>query len=302
MRQGQLDESSMMPMRIESKYASRVHYLFSAAFISHVVDIVQFIWTHPSNQRRRARAIFRFANFQVRGRILRQSTLVPLGQRSKIIASLHRQAVSKAVCGNPPDYAEMLIWRQVLKPGDLFVDVGANVGSYTIWAGDLGAEVIALEPAKDTYKLLIENVALNGYPVQTICAAAGASAGKARFTIGRDALNRLDPVGSTEIEMLTIDSVIADRKVAGMKVDVEGFEIEVLRGCERALADQRLRLIQLEWNASSTEAVGTDRKPLADLLAKHGYSLYRPNSEGILIPLTDISFGPDVFARPALDK
>lgn len=287
------------PVRAESKRAGRVRYFLSAAFVRHAGYIVRFIWAHPSNRGRRVRALFRFARFQLRGRILRRNTLVPLGQRSKIIASLHRQAVSKAVCANPPDYAEMLIWRQVLKPGDLFVDVGANAGSYTIWACDLGAEVIALEPAMDTYDMLVENVALNGYPVHTMCAAAGATSGAARFTSGQDALNRLDPGGSAEIQMVTIDSIIKDRTVAGMKVDVEGFEFEVLRGCEQALADQRLRLIQLEWNASSTAAVGTDRKPVADLLAKHGYSLYRPSPDGMLVPLTDIGFGPDVFARPS---
>jgi hypothetical protein len=98
--------------------------------------------------------------------------------------------------------------------------------------------------------------------------------------------------------MVTIDSIIEDRTVAGMKIDVEGFEIEVLRGCKRALSEQRIRLIQLEWNANSKEAVGADRRPVADLLTEHGYSLYRPDRKGVLVPLIDISFGPDVFARP----
>jgi FkbM family methyltransferase len=274
-------------------------YFLSAAFAGHAQYIVKFIWTHPANRRRRMRALLCFMRFQFRGRLLGRSTLVPIGQRSRIRASLHRQAVSKAVCANPPDYAEMTFWQQALKPGDLFVDVGANVGNYTIWASDLGAEVIALEPAADTYDLLVDNVALNGYPVRTMCAAAGAAAGTARFTNGRDALNRLDPEGGAETKIVTIDSIIGNRTVAGMKVDVEGFEIEVLRGCELALADQRLRLIQLEWNASSATAVGTDRKPVADLLAKHGYSLFRPGRDGRLAPLADVSFGPDVFARPA---
>ena len=52
-------------------------------------------------------------------------------------------------------------------------DVGANVGTYTIWAAECGAEVIALEPAADTFGLLLENVALNGYQVEAIQAAAG---------------------------------------------------------------------------------------------------------------------------------
>ena len=98
--------------------------------------------------------------------------------------------------------------------------------------------------------------------------------------------------------MVTIDSIVGDRTVDGMKIDVEGFEIEVLRGCERALSQHRLRLIQLEWNSASLAAVGADRQPVADLLARHGYGLYRPRRDGALVPLPDVSFGPDVFARP----
>src|ERR1700729_3247856 len=216
--QGEPHESSQRRTGIESEGAG-ASYFISTAFISHIAYIAKFTWTHPANQQQRLRSLLRFARFQLRGRLLGRSTVVPLGQRSRIRASLHRQAVSKAVCANPPDYAEMLVWRQALKPGDLFVDVGANVGSYTIWVGDLGAEVIALEPAADTYALLVDNVDLNGYPVQTMCAAAGAAPGKARFTSGRDALNRLDPNGGAETEVVTIDSVIKDRTVAGMKID-----------------------------------------------------------------------------------
>ena len=76
----------------------------------------------------------------------------------------------------------MLVWRQTLRGGGLFLDVGANVGAYTIWAAECGAEVMALEPAADTFGLLLENVALNGYQVAAIQAAAGDRCGAARFT------------------------------------------------------------------------------------------------------------------------
>ena len=69
-------------------------------------------------------------------------------------------------------------------------------------------------------------------------------------------MNCLDPDGAAVTAVLTIDSVIGDRVVAGMKVDVEGFEIDVLRGCEQALSEHRLRLIQLEWNETSMQASG----------------------------------------------
>jgi FkbM family methyltransferase len=261
--------------------------------------VVKFVWNSPSNEGKRSTALLRAVAFQLRGRILHRRTLARLGQKSLIWADLHRTGASRIVYSNPPDHHEMVVWQRALGPGDLFLDIGANVGSYSIWAAELGADVIALEPADDTFALLQENIALNGYPIEAVCAAAGAETGTARFTHGRDCVNRFDPGGPAETAMVTIDSVIGDRIVAGMKVDVEGFEIEVLRGCERALSEHRLRLIQLEWNATSVQAVGTGREPVAELLARHGYDLYRAGSDGALMPLGDLSFGADVFARPS---
>lgn len=279
----------------------RIPPVLSRAFVVHSANVVKYTWAHPANRGGRIRALARLARFQVRGRVFGRRTVARLGHRSKLWAYLHRWATLKVVCANPPDHPEMLVWQRTLRPGDLFVDVGANVGSYTIWAGDLGAQVIALEPAADTFALLRENVALNGYPVNMIQAAAGSECGKARFTSGRDDCNRLDAAGGTEIALVTIDSVIGDRTVAGMKIDVEGFEADVLRGCERALSEHRLRLIQLEWNSTSQSGTGQDRRPVAELLVKHGYRLFRPDSTGWLAPLADVEFGRDVFAAPDSD-
>ena len=107
----------------------------------------------------------------------------------------------------------------------------------------------------------------------------------------------MHPGGNVEAKIVTIDSVIENRTVSGLKIDVEGFEIEVLRGCARALSERRIRLVQLEWNGTSQAAVGTDRQPVADFLASYGYRLYRPDQSGTLLSVADASFGPDVFAR-----
>jgi FkbM family methyltransferase len=278
--------------------SARWPYFLTKAFARQSKNVVKFTWNHPANEQARMRALVRLALFQVRGRFLRRPTLARLGERSAVWAHLHRHASMKVICANPPDHPEMLVWRQALRSGDLFVDVGANIGSYVVWAGELGAEVIALEPAKDTFVLLGQNVALNGYPVEMIQAAAGAYCGKVRFTAGKDTVNHVHPEGEIATELVTMDSVIGSRTVRGMKIDVEGFEIEVLRGCVQALSDQRIQLIQLEWNASSLKAVGTDRQPVAKLLTQYGYKLHRPDSSGRLLPISDLAFGPDVFARP----
>lgn len=285
-------------MRTVNNTDSTLPYFLTKAFVVHSVNVVRFTWRHPANKGERARAMLRLARFQARGRLLNRPTLARLGDRSSILAYLHRPAAYKALYANPPDHPEMLVWQQYLHHDDLFVDVGANVGSYSIWAAELGAEVIAFEPAADTFSLLAENVALNGYDVTMIQAAVGARCGTVRFTEGRDTVNHIDARGAIETPLVTIDSVIKDRIVDGMKIDVEGFEIDVLRGCEQALTEHRIKLIQLEWNETSEAAVGTDRKPVADLLSMYGYRLYRPDPEGVLVPIADLSYGSDIFCRP----
>lgn len=266
--------------------------------IREAAGVAKFIWNHPANKKNRYSALARAARFQATSRLFHRRTLARLGSRSHIWADLHRTGASKVVYANLPDYLEMQVWIRMLSPGDLFIDVGANVGSYAIIAGEQGADVIALEPAEDTFNLLNENVALNGYAIQAIRAAAGDFCGVARFTSGMDSVNRMDPAGDTESRVVTIDSIVEGRTVAGMKVDVEGFEIDVLRGCELALAEQRIGLIQLEWNATSWTAVGTDRRPVAELLAKYHYEICRPQENGDLVAVSDMGFGSDVFARP----
>jgi len=294
-------ELSILPGRGASSGLPGRFYVCTTAMTrtSDAVSVLRFVWKHPANEGMRIRAVTRAIKFQLSGRLLHRRTVARLGEQSSLWVDLHRKGASKVVYGNPPDYPEMLAWRQVLRPGDLFVDVGANVGSYTIWASDLGAEVIALEPAEDAFALLQENIDLNDYQVKAIQAAAGATCGNVRFTNGLDTVNRIAADGAAEVSMVTIDSVIGDRTVVGMKIDVEGFEIEVLRGCERALSDKRIGLIQLEWNEMSRQAIGADRRSVADFLIKHDYTLYRPDQWGTLIPLSDSAFGPDVFARPA---
>lgn len=247
--------------------------------------VVRYVWGHPANSGRRVRAVLRAARYQARARLLHRRTVAKLGERSRLYVDLHRSAASKALYANPPDMPEMLAWRRALRDGGLFVDVGANVGTYTIWAAELGAEVIAIEPAEDTFALLHENIALNGYQVTEVRAAAGDHCRTARFTSGLDAGNSLAPDGPVVIDMVTIDALIGDRRVVGMKIDVEGFEIDVLRGAARALADRRIGLIQIEWNGMSVLAVAADCRPVAELLAGYGYGLYRPDMTGHLVPV-----------------
>ena len=214
-------------------------------------------------------------------------------------AVLHHTASAKVAYASPPDWLEMQAWRRLLGAGDLFVDVGANAGTYSVWAADLGADVVAVEPGDEARRLLLDNVSLNpGAVVAVLACALGSEAGSMGFTEGLDATNHLLPgaAGGFRVEVRTLDEVLGARVAAGVKVDVEGAERLVLEGAERALSEGRIMVLQLEWNAMSHEVLGEDRRPVAEILTRHGYELCRPDTNGRLHPVSDRGYGDDVFA------
>jgi FkbM family methyltransferase len=196
----------------------------------------------------------------------------------------------------------MHVWARTLRPGDRFVDVGANVGAFSLWAAEHGARVLALEPATDTFARLMENVELNDYPIDARRLAVAARPGTARLTVGLDDVNHLlvssDAVVAEEVEVTTLDALIGGERVAGVKIDVEGAERLVLEGATEALGDRRIGLLQLEWNSSSLDLLGEDREPVAELLRSTGYELLAAEGNGRLRPLPSTRFRDDVFARP----
>ena len=198
----------------------------------------------------------------------------------------------------------MNVWRTVLTEGELFVDVGANVGAYTLWALERGCEVIAIEPNAWAVQQLRDNLALNGYVADVRHAAVSDRPGSVRFTTSLGVLNHIvmNAGGADETEDVpatTLDDVLGARTAAGVKIDVEGAELLVLKGAERALTERRIRLMQLEWLGSSDRTVGEPRDAVAQLLEGYGYELLTPGDDGALSAPDHLGpQQPDLFARP----
>ncbi len=254
----------------------------------------------------RLRAVGRTIRYDLQTRMLKRPTLATIGSRSRIIVYPGETNGPHAAYRSLPNWPEMGVWQQHLRPGDLFVDVGANIGIYTLFALDLGAEVIACEPDRRNAARIRENLALNGYAAPVIQQALSNEPGLLRFTQGLDSYNHIVLHGDSdrfvEVEATTLDDVLGDRTAAGVKVDVEGAERLVVEGARRALTEKRIRLLQLEWSAAAVETtLGERRDVVAELLHDAGYRLYRPHrGTAELVLLTgDIEPGKDVFAVPS---
>ncbi|HYA67900.1 MAG TPA: FkbM family methyltransferase [Acidimicrobiales bacterium] len=227
---------------------------------------------------------------------------IGVGAHSHMYAHLHFSATSEVVYANPPS-TELLVWSQHLKPGDWFIDVGASVGVYSIFAIEQGANVTAFEPNPRAAAFFRENMKLNQYAPEFREVALSDREGSMEMTFDLDVANHLifehDERSSDvrSVRTTTLDRVIGERHVAGVKLDTEGSERVVLEGGTRALREKRIALLQLEWNYASMKVLRETREPLALMLAAAGYRLVRPNAEGELVrPVETFEFGADVFA------
>lgn len=253
-----------------------------------------YIAQHPANQGHVMAALLRSARFQLGTRLFRRPVVAQLGE-AQMYVHLGNTAATKVIYGSPPDWEEMMAWKRLTRPGDLFIDVGANVGTYALWVASLKARVKAIEPDLKALERLRANIALNPtFDVEVISAALSDREGTIGFTQGLDTVNRIG-LGRV-VQCLTLDGVLGEGRARGVKVDVEGFEQLVLEGAIRALEERRVDIFQLEWNGMSRQSVGADRGPVARMLREAGYLFRRPDRSGALSACDPEGFGPDVFA------
>lgn len=153
----------------------------------------------------------------------------------------------------------MALVLHLLRPEDGFADIGANIGSYSVLASAVvGARTTAFEPHPATHAKLLRNVAVNGIgeKVDAVLSAVGREAGVLRFTADRDTMNQVvgrDYRGAViDVPVVCLDDRLRDFPALLWKIDVEGFEEEVLEGAGRALADPRLKALMVETESART--------------------------------------------------
>src|SRR5262249_12841355 len=154
-------------------------------------------------------------------------------------------------------FGDMGFLLHFLRPGDLFVDVGANVGSFSVLAsGVVGAKSVALEPVPSTFSVLKLNIAVNGLEqmIEPFCMAAGPRRGRVRFSIDRGPQNRAvadSYSGATaDVPVMLLDGVIESACPALLKVDAEGSERGVLEGASKSLLEPTLNAVLLEGDSA----------------------------------------------------
>lgn len=205
------------------------------------------------------------------------------------------------------------ICRVYLRPGALAVDVGANVGLISLaLARIVGPEgkVVSVEPVPDILHRLGRNLALNrATNVQVVAAGMGACEGRQTFFAASDPeeygkgslLRNSDITAPVEIEVAitTLDALATtlDRPIALIKMDIQGYELEALRGAAEVLRRDRPAVVfelEMEYLGEHGQSVGD----YLNFFAEFGYELFGIHG-ATLLPLDAQSvFDGNVLAAP----
>lgn len=272
-----------------------------------ILDTIGHIVRHPFNRGHEITAIKRYLAWQIGTRTLGTPVVVPFVGNAKLVVSAGMAGATGSVYCGLHEFPRMCLTLHLLRAGDLFVDVGANVGLYSILAAETGANCIAFEPVTETFSHLGVNIRLNdfGGRCEAITACVGREDGSADITIGFGPMNHV-VVKSEGSNSRTVKQVALDRYLTRaptmLKIDVEGFEAEVLAGTAQWLNDPALLAVTIEMG-TAPQRYGSHEDEIYKTMIEAGFQTvtYEPFTRR-LIPSTGIERAENntIFIRDLL--
>lgn len=246
-----------------------------------MLSTARFILDHPLNRQKRLEAVLRFVKWQISSRLAPGAIAFDWLEGAKFLVRRGETGLTGNIYTGLHEFVDMAFLLHVLRKGDLFVDVGANVGSYTILAcAARGARGIAFEPNPGTFARLIENLRLNNI-MDTVAAfniGLGNEDGVMEFTSDLDTMNHVVSVGEqcknkSLVQVARLDSFLQEEAPNLMKIDVEGYETLVLKGGLRVLENKSLHSVIVEINGSGAR-YGFEESKIIELMMSFGFGTY----------------------------
>lgn len=247
--------------------------------LSAPLDAWRFLRSHPLTSEQPTLALSRYLRWQLGSFLLGQPVAVGFVNDARLLVRRGMTGATGNIYAGLHEFADMSFALHALRADELFVDIGANVGSYTVLAAKaVGARVICFEPIAATHAALLDNLRLNAIEARVDArrACVGSRPGQVRMTTALDTVNHVLPDGAAATpESDIVDCVRLDDALGGatprlIKLDVEGYELEVLRGAEHCLSAPELQALIMELNASGDRYARPDAE-LEQIVRRHGF-------------------------------
>ena len=219
---------------------------------------LRYILEHPLNRHNRLGALQNFLRWQLGSRLVPGPVVVPFVGKTRLLIKHGMSGATGSVYSGLHEFEEMGFALHLLRSEDHFIDIGANVGVYSVLAaGAVGATCIAVEPIPATHEGLLDNLRLNGLMerVRAERCGLGQEPGMLRFSTELDTTNHVltacehDSVAA-EVKVVRLNDLARGFCPTLIKMDVEGYELPVLSGANEILANPSLLAIIVELNES----------------------------------------------------
>ena len=237
---------------------------------------LQSVANHPLNRNAKWKAAWDFCVAQVAVRLIPGDVCVSFPNQTKLLIPPQMKGAAHFISPGLCEFDEMCFVTHFLRANELFADVGANVGAFSVLASGVAkAKTICFEPSPRTFDYLTRNVWLNNlsHLVTTVNAAVGGSPGRLKLTENLGTENYVCPQGLSggiEVEVTTLDAAFAQATPILIKVDVEGFETEVFAGAVKTLSDASLAAMIVE-RTDMGNRYGYDEDALHRQIQKAGF-------------------------------
>lgn len=216
---------------------------------------------------------------------------------NRLIALLGKRGLKRNINGTDPilihprfrgftEVHEPEVWTHLMsqiKPGDVVVDVGANIGLYTVAMAKRvapGGKVFAFEPDPYNFTSLKSQVELNEISnlTEIYQTAVGNIDGKIAFDCQKNTQSHIDyslDKKGFQIECVRLDTILRNKHIDIIKIDVEGFEEKVLEGASHLLSDKatRPRFLYIEVHPFAWPAIGVSDQTLLKFLNQNDYRI-----------------------------
>lgn len=254
--------------------------------IKIVFGDLKTIFSHPFNTQNKFKALLRYFQYLTYKISSKKQRILEVWGNRKII--WYNDSVQSVwiMFNYIIDWEEFNLIKNRFKSNSVFIDVGANIGYYSIWASKFNpyGKIYSFEPSVSNFKRLNENISCNNLfsqiiPIQK---AVAASSGHISMTEDLDTLNHIvkseiitENENTVKVGCINLDDFAQNENISFidyLKIDVEGYELDVLKGAEKLLMEKKIGIIQMEIN-NALQHSGHSVDAMLELLKKHSYML-----------------------------
>lgn len=251
------------------------------------LHFLQFIFNHPLNKNHKMKTLLRIFWWKLNRIFFKFPCIVEIAPGVRCICYPDNSLYSTLIMYlGLPEYGEMKFLLDILKKHDNFIDVGANMGAYSLIASSKikDGNIFSFEPSPKISLKLYENINLNQKKenIRVITKVVSDKTGFINFDISSNPdyhhiSHSAKGKSILRLKTTTLDKFISSSKIKHIKlikIDVEGAELLVLKGMQRSLAAKLVDFLIVEINPEALRGFGFLPQQVFNYLKKFDFNLY----------------------------